>query len=332
MKQQAFTLAEVLITLGIIGVVASLTMPGLVRDYQSRIYETSKTVFKTRMGEALRQMNIADNLTGYTETKQFVDALKKYMKIIKTCEQDKVTECFVDKVNSSSGMPIDVATSGFSGTEGWNTKIHGIVLQNGTSVVIKYNPNCQSSGITAKAGELEHCVAIAYDTNGKSKPNAYNKDIQGDALSLRMVQMNGFKMTETEIPYGPLNTTLSENKKWDPAATGIYATTNYWAGARKACGDLGLELPKGYGVNTTNWGYCNGTKPSGSGAVPSKTSQACQIYDWCKLSGNTCSFGYWLTETYSANNYAVYDVEIPSGYVSATDKNVSGRQVRCVAP
>ncbi|MDR1168674.1 MAG: prepilin-type N-terminal cleavage/methylation domain-containing protein, partial [Heliobacteriaceae bacterium] len=36
MKSKAFTLAEVLITLGIIGVVASLTMPTLIQDYQEK--------------------------------------------------------------------------------------------------------------------------------------------------------------------------------------------------------------------------------------------------------------------------------------------------------
>ena len=36
-KKVAFTLAEVLITLGIIGVVAAITIPGLVADYQKKV-------------------------------------------------------------------------------------------------------------------------------------------------------------------------------------------------------------------------------------------------------------------------------------------------------
>ncbi|MDR1168136.1 MAG: type II secretion system GspH family protein [Heliobacteriaceae bacterium] len=36
MKQKGFTLAEVLITLGIIGIVASLTMPALISDYKKQ--------------------------------------------------------------------------------------------------------------------------------------------------------------------------------------------------------------------------------------------------------------------------------------------------------
>ena len=39
MKKQAFTSAEVLITLGIIGVVAALTMPTLIHNYRKSVVE-----------------------------------------------------------------------------------------------------------------------------------------------------------------------------------------------------------------------------------------------------------------------------------------------------
>jgi prepilin-type N-terminal cleavage/methylation domain-containing protein len=39
-KKAAFTLAEVLITLGIIGVVAAMTIPNLISSYQKRVIET----------------------------------------------------------------------------------------------------------------------------------------------------------------------------------------------------------------------------------------------------------------------------------------------------
>lgn len=48
MKKFGFTLAEVLITLGIIGVVAAMTIPTLVSKYRQRALETAfkKNVFK----------------------------------------------------------------------------------------------------------------------------------------------------------------------------------------------------------------------------------------------------------------------------------------------
>ena len=39
-KKAAFTLAEVLITLGIIGIVAAMTLPTLIADYQKKVLET----------------------------------------------------------------------------------------------------------------------------------------------------------------------------------------------------------------------------------------------------------------------------------------------------
>ncbi len=40
MKNFGFTLAEVLITLGIIGVIAALTLPNLIANYQKKVWAT----------------------------------------------------------------------------------------------------------------------------------------------------------------------------------------------------------------------------------------------------------------------------------------------------
>ena len=40
MKKRAFTLSEVLITLGIIGLIAALTIPNLMGAYRKRVVET----------------------------------------------------------------------------------------------------------------------------------------------------------------------------------------------------------------------------------------------------------------------------------------------------
>lgn len=48
MSRKAFTLAEVLITLSIIGVIGALTVPSLVRDYQQNVYRQKwKKTFST---------------------------------------------------------------------------------------------------------------------------------------------------------------------------------------------------------------------------------------------------------------------------------------------
>ena len=59
-KAKAFTLAEVLITLGIIGVVAALTMPALIQNYNNTVAETRLKKFYSIMNQAILQ-SIVDN-------------------------------------------------------------------------------------------------------------------------------------------------------------------------------------------------------------------------------------------------------------------------------
>ena len=53
-KQSGFTLAEVLITLGIIGVVATMTLPTLVQNYQKRVVETRLQKFYSNINQAVQ--------------------------------------------------------------------------------------------------------------------------------------------------------------------------------------------------------------------------------------------------------------------------------------
>ena len=50
----AFTLAEVLITLAIIGIVAALTIPNLVQSYKKRVVETRLARFHSMMNQAIK--------------------------------------------------------------------------------------------------------------------------------------------------------------------------------------------------------------------------------------------------------------------------------------
>ena len=77
----AFTLAEVLITLAIIGVVAAITIPSLVKNYNEKAWSTAQKVFTERLEVATRQMNTEEKLAGYSNTMDFVNELKKYIKI-----------------------------------------------------------------------------------------------------------------------------------------------------------------------------------------------------------------------------------------------------------
>ena len=53
-KKSGFTLAEVLITLGIIGVVAAITIPILMTNYKKHVIETELKEFYSIMNQALK--------------------------------------------------------------------------------------------------------------------------------------------------------------------------------------------------------------------------------------------------------------------------------------
>ena len=59
-KKAAFMLAEVLITLGIIGVVAAMTLPTLIANYQKKLVETRLISFYSKINQAYR-MSYAEN-------------------------------------------------------------------------------------------------------------------------------------------------------------------------------------------------------------------------------------------------------------------------------
>ena len=59
-RKIAFTLAEVLITLGIIGVVAALTLPSVIQNYKKQVTVTQLKKAYSVLGQVV-QKSIADN-------------------------------------------------------------------------------------------------------------------------------------------------------------------------------------------------------------------------------------------------------------------------------
>lgn len=104
-KSNAFTLAEVLITLGIIGIVAAMTMPTLIQKNNNRVVETRLMKFYSAINQAVKMAEVDygdkkiwfEDLTGAEIDKDgkpvpgssdaekwFNKYLAPYMKIIKT--------------------------------------------------------------------------------------------------------------------------------------------------------------------------------------------------------------------------------------------------------
>ncbi len=97
-KRPAFTLAEVLITLAVIGIVAAMTIPNLVQSYKKKVVETRLVQFYSMMNQAVKLSEIDHgeefswlpfdsstlNLVPYSIEEYFNEYLAPYLKTAKT--------------------------------------------------------------------------------------------------------------------------------------------------------------------------------------------------------------------------------------------------------
>ena len=249
-KKAAFTLAEVLITLAIIGIVAALTIPTLVQNFQTSSWDTASEVFQRKLEESLKVMNVQGTLAGYTTTEAFVDELSKHIKITRICDNDDITTCFADKVtwgteNEEVEMA-DVKRASHFGQDSWGTNTVGVQFANGINGVIAYNPECRqdpySNQITGTS-----CLAILYDVDGFKNPNTQNKDLR--SINVSSLGGSSCSFEVGGICFGTLfqPTALTaaecEAQKGELGISECYYDPDYWAGAVKACHDQGKRLP-----------------------------------------------------------------------------------------
>lgn len=181
----AFTLAEVLITLGIIGVVAAMTIPTLMNSYQKNVYVTALKKAYATTNQALTQMaadaGCAGDLTctGFfssTNSNQTVgDAFAKYFKVLKNCGDYSTTStlgCFSNDVNYNY--------DGSDPNSGWDHVNYRFVALDGTAYMFySYADNCAvgtySNHTTNNLNRV--CGDLYIDVNGVKGPNFLGRDI-----------------------------------------------------------------------------------------------------------------------------------------------------------
>lgn len=94
MRTKAFTLAEVLITLGIIGIVAAMTLPTVINKYQKEATVTQLKKTYTILNQAFRQAEVENESSQYwNESSNQANVLfekywKPYLKSPKICTSE----------------------------------------------------------------------------------------------------------------------------------------------------------------------------------------------------------------------------------------------------
>ena len=155
----AFTLAEVLVTLGIIGVVSAMTVPALMQNHQRKTYVTQLHKFYNELSQALLQYQTDRNALNLKEaglnSQEALDAFfKEYFKVINDCGNTQ-TPCLAPASEYKNIVGRNIGT-------GCNAYI---TVADGNSFGYTY-----SGGGTA-------VFYIYLDTNGQKGPNIAGRDI-----------------------------------------------------------------------------------------------------------------------------------------------------------
>lgn len=162
MRESAFTLAEVLVTLGIIGVVSAMTIPTLMQNHQRKTYVVQLNKVYNEFQQAFVQKVNDRNAVSLKEA-GFVSGseenfLKSYFKIVKYCDKT-TTDCFASSYNSLSGSSVDMS-----------------LMDNGYKAVLSSGA-AVSLDLTDGAGTGDCIGSIFVDTNGKGGPNIAGRDL-----------------------------------------------------------------------------------------------------------------------------------------------------------
>lgn len=165
----AFTLAEVLITLGIIGVVAAMTIPSLIQSYKEKATVTAVKQSYSIFAQALKMVTIdnpdlsalTDSSLSAKENSQIM--FKEISKHIK-----KVKSCDVDKKCMGNTYYLNLNNEKVSNWDTYNNLVTG-VLANGTSFWILSLP-------ASISGEETYTGQIGIDINGNKRPNKFGVD------------------------------------------------------------------------------------------------------------------------------------------------------------
>ena len=169
-----FTLAEVLITLVIIGIIAAMTIPTLMNntnnhEYVSKLkktYSTLSQATKLLISEngPVSGWGLTNDETGY---QKLMDMYGKVLQRAKICNG---SGCF------SSDMYTNLDGTDYKrlDTDTRWASLPKFILSDGTLVMFdsSMSPDC-----TGSFGGVKFCVEIFVDINGKKKPNRWGRDL-----------------------------------------------------------------------------------------------------------------------------------------------------------
>lgn len=184
MKKNGFTLAEVLITIGVIGVLSAVVLPTFVKNNQNQVFANSLPAAVTDFENAISAMMIKEDAGNVFETEawmddnEFVNKLKEVLRVKRTLTS--VNSYYPNKLTVVDGSTKYDASTIFNTVTTFEVKnkfaYH--IRKNALADETKDEIEVMADGVNlAKAAAW-----VFIDVNGAEEPNRVGRDIYGFLL------------------------------------------------------------------------------------------------------------------------------------------------------
>lgn len=203
--KKAFTLSEVLITLGIIGVVAALTIPALIKSFQEQAlltqFQNAQSTLYQAYLRAFQDNGVASiDTNGIWSAQDAYNYMKPFLNVSQDCSYD--TPCDRGNLKTLDGVV-------------WNSSqwsSYHLVLNNGMNLKF-YDWGGGNGG-----------VVVFVDTNGNKPPNQWGYDF----FMLQLSSKNNSPFISWYSPSWTINTSTYCKKSIVSAGWPNGSSCAYW--------------------------------------------------------------------------------------------------------
>ena len=325
--RSAFTMAEILLSLTIIGVVAAITLPSLTGNINERTWNTQRKALYARMSQAIALMPA---LNGYgtlkeesssgagdavdtaaetfvnTAAETFVtEGLSKVLKINNICDNEHLEDCgIVASFTNMAGSQITTPNtlyelSDWFRSTAWSgssfstldTKAAAFETQNGESIVAYYNQSCRTEYLNQ---ESLTSLGNAFGFPQSNMCVNFIYDLNGNkgpnTVGKDVGIMSVFNATDSNV-VAPMPSSVNNSAAAD------------WYNAAKVCTNADSET-----------------------RIPNIDELSAMLINSNII--NLTPAGYWSGSVYNADK--AWAVVASAGHRGTADKSVHGYFVRCV--
>ena len=203
-SHNGFTLAEVLITLGIIGVVAAITLPTLIQNYQKQVYvnslqkalNTTENMFKKMQAdEEAADLGSTEFFTkgvchsttsnwstecsdGYGDVEVYDRIIPKYLKVVKIGKVADSKIKYKRNYLNPYGKPEYLKTNEIDEVNGAGRgKLRIFYTTDGMIFYITPYYDCSYNSVSSRYDIWQGLIRFSVDVNGEKGPNEVGRDL-----------------------------------------------------------------------------------------------------------------------------------------------------------